>query len=420
MHWKGATSLPATLLAGAAASNVSTVYFPLNLYYGGNHKVSTGMFMPYSNTTVEVVFDQGSDSFWVFGPNSTMNWGCTSLFCEGPCNASVTSYYDYPDSGNATSPEPFIFEDAYGGFTKIVEGNLELNDTMIFTSVAGQQSTIPNVRVSVANFMIQRLGDDGDCIFDGEYDVAIMGIAPYQQGAEWNTTGPSVRQDLLDNGVIDAPVVSMWFDEAPANYNDTFTGGAVFGGVDLSKFTGPLIKIPRLAPDESGIAVGFVVSPPAVSVNGVAMDQTDLDATACLLDSGTRSDTLPVSIAGTDAFFNATGSGWSPEGFLSYFGACDTVPSDLTVDLTFAGAADASETIEIKIPLRNYVRQDPGYEEGYCWLNFDTDGCLLGVPFATAAYFAADDERFELALAQGGVSASGSGPDYDNIVARIP
>jgi hypothetical protein len=216
-----------TALQSTQSKNVSvpTVFLPLNFYFGPNHKISTDIVLPWNNVSIEVVYDQGSENFFVFGPNAVDNWGCTGLFCQGQCNASVTTFYDNEDSPSASEPAPFSFQYIYGGFDKIYRGDTSVNDTLVFNNVGGQSSTISNLRFGLADYLQQRLRDGGMCA-PAPFDLGIMGVAPVQYGPTWNTTGPSVRSDLLEQGVIDAPVQCVWFDEAPSNVTGTYTGGA--------------------------------------------------------------------------------------------------------------------------------------------------------------------------------------------------
>ncbi|KAH8589397.1 aspartic peptidase domain-containing protein [Bisporella sp. PMI_857] len=419
MTIKMPTHLRALLaLASIAVAVADPVYFPLNYRYGGGSKVSTDIVLPWSNSTIEVVFDQGSENFWVFGPDAVMNWGKTCLFCQGQCNTTVTPYYD-PSLSATASTEPFSFFNGYGAYTKIVQGDTSANDTLTFSSTSGQKSNVP-VRVALVDYMQQRLSDGGQCIAAENYDRGILGTAPFQRSSTWNTTGPHVRQDLLESGVISAAVQSMWFDTAPSLINGTFTGGATFGGIDLSKYTGELVKLPLFTNDntQGGASVGYYVAPPTVTVNGTVLDGSELTTRTCLIDSGTQIDDLPISTASLNDFLAAAGLVYSPVGRIAFPGACDDIPRDRTIDLEFAGLEEGKK-VSIKIPLRNYARAD-GMEVGFCTLNIDVGGCLFGAPFATAAFFAADDEAGEVALAQGGVSEIGSGVDYDNVVVRIP
>ncbi|PYI08301.1 acid protease [Aspergillus sclerotiicarbonarius CBS 121057] len=404
-------------LANAAAS-LPIAYFPLNYYNGPEHKISTNLVI--DKTTIEIVYDLGSDTFWTFGPNSTENWGCTSLFCPGPCNASVTDFYNWPESSTASKPDPAEFFASYGAFTKFVSGDMTINDTFAFTSVAGQSSSIPNVEIAVVDYMQQRLGDDGTCD-SGSYDHGILGVAPYQHSASWNTSGPNVRHDLLQQGTIAAPVHCMWFDQAPTDVHGTYTGGAIMGGLDLSKFSGDLVEVPSEPADPSQpetASVGYYVPPPTISVNGtVVSDVAAALGSPCQIDSGTSMDSLPIS--NQTAFQLVTGTVTTPDGTLVWPGSCTSIPADLYLDMEFQGK-NSSQSVTVQVPLRNYARD--GYTVGseYCALSFTLGGCMLASPFSTAAFFAADDDKGTIALAQGGVSKRGSGVDYSQVVQSIP
>ncbi|KAF6808529.1 eukaryotic aspartyl protease [Colletotrichum sojae] len=409
-------SLAIAALANGALAAIPTVSVPLHYYYGGGHKIATNLVNPVSGKEVEVVFDQGSENFWVFGPDAINNWGCTGLFCPGQCNITVDPFYDYPNSPTASKPEPFLAQFAYGAYTKIVQGKQSVNDSFHFASESGLTSTF-DTRVAIADYMQQRLMDGGQCI-PAAYDLGIFGVAPFYRTSEWNTTGPHVRQDLLERGEISAPVQSIWFDEAPAEWNGTFTGNAVFGAIDTSKYTGELVRVPPVKNDRLGASVGYFVAAPTVRVKNVTLDNTDLSSRACMIDSGTQIDDLPISTSALDAFYAAAGLTRNSVGATSWPGSCESVPRNLTIDLEFDGV-DGKKAL-VKIPLRNYIRNYADREPGFCSLNIDTGGCMLGAPFATAAFFAADDAKNEIALAQGGISKKGSTPDEASLSLTIP
>lgn len=403
-----------------AAQTVPTVHIPLNFYSGPNHKVSTNIRTPGSNSTIEVVFDTGSENFFMFGPDSVDNWGSSFIGSRGPCNVSVPagSYYDYPASATASAPVDHPATYVYGGADKIYLGVSTVNDTFDFTSQAASRSeTVADVRVEIVNLLTQRINDP-TCLSAPLYDFGIMGISPYYNQS---TVGPHIRQDLLERGAIGAAVQSMWFDAPPADVMGTYTGSGLFGGIDTSKYTGELVKVANTA--QPG-AIGYYVATPSVSVGGVPLsgNGSSVIDPSCQLDSGTHDDTLPVPSAMEAAFYAATGIVYSPSGYLSYNGSCASIPADKTIDLTFPGAT-AGEQAVVKIPLRAYARiafSAADTAAGYCSLSLSTNGCFLGAPFSTAAFFAADDENAEVALAQGGVSAVGSGVDEASVVQRIP
>lgn len=400
-------------------ATIPTVHFPLNYKYGAANKVATAVSVPWSDTAIDVVYDQGSENFWLMAPNATVNWGCTSLACQGPCNVTETEVYDYTQSSSAVTSE-FGSQYLYGLFDKVVLGDMAVNDTLTFVNVAGVESTIPGIEFALERYLQNRIGYNGTCGAAAPlHDVGILGVSPYQHNANRNTSGPHVRKNLLDRGQIGANVHCIWFDEAPEGVEDTYTGGGLMGGIDTSKYTGPLVKVPYKTPELEAqqTTVGYYVSVPQVSVGNTTFDVAT-DSTSCFLDSGTHIDDLPIPFDATDLFYNATGIVVDPVGYIAWPGSCDSVPSDVTIDLTWTGV-NANETVTVKVPLRNYVRGNLS-PDGYCSLNLSPGGCLLSAPFSTAAFFAADDERNEVALAQGAVSSMGSTPDAASIVERIP
>lgn len=412
--------MKASLLTAAtslAGQSVKTVHTPLNLPYGANRKISTNITIPATNATIEVVYDSGSENFFLFGPGAIDNWGSSAIGTQGPCNASVPAdrYFDYPKSTTATAPVDHPVSYVYGGADKIYLGSATVNDTFELTNIAGQSETVTDVRVQLVDLLTQRINDPQCTIDSMLYDSGIMGISPYYNNASTRVTaGPSIRQDLLERGVIDAPVQCMWFDEAPEDVYGTYTGGGLFGGIDTSKYSGDLVKVATNPP--SGY-VGYFTGVPTVSVGNTTF--TKSSDTYCQLDSGTHDDSIPVTYEEDEEFYNATGLVISPVGYVSWPGKCEDIPADKTVDLTFPGATDG-ESVTIKVPLRAYVRVKYGTEEDYCSLSLSTNGCFLGSPFASASFFAADDENEEIALAQGGVSTSGAAVDESAVVARIP
>ncbi|KAI0537449.1 hypothetical protein GGR58DRAFT_471614 [Xylaria digitata] len=304
-----------------------TVYFPLNFRYGSDQKITTNLFIPGTNKTMPVCFDQGSEDYWLAEPGAVLNWGTERAGVPGPCNTSTAPVYDYSASPDATDPVPFSHFNAYGGGSKNILGDATFEDTMTFTSVAGQRSTIPGVRSALANFINVRLPDpSGQCEVTEDikkYNVGILGIAPYQDTNDHVIQGPHVRQQLLEQGTIKAPVQSMWMDKRPRGIEDTYTGGAIFGGIDLSKFTGPLIKVRPLANRDG--SVGYWVAPPTLSFQGKRINRGDTGVDRCFVDSGTRNDDLPIAYELQDAFFEATGLVQSPTGQTSWPGSfrCD-------------------------------------------------------------------------------------------------
>ncbi|TLD15254.1 hypothetical protein PspLS_10769 [Pyricularia sp. CBS 133598] len=441
-----AANLAAAAAIGAASSSAPpTVVMPLHLTYGDNHKMATSLSVPYSdnNRTIEVVYDLGSPDFFVFGPDSIMNWGCSSLACQGPCNVSVPDdgTYDPSRSKTASALYPFTGSYAYGGgLNKWYRSSFAYNDTLTFVdSETGLSSgPIEGVSVAMPRYLQQRVWErDGSCRAAPVYDYSILGIAPYHPAdPEQNvqpTQGPSFRQHLLEQGKVSAAVQSLWFEKPPAGVKDTYTGVGLQGGIDTSKYEGPLVRITRRT-HADGLPYSFneyYTHAADLSVNGeipIEINHNDraTDMKQCIIDSGAVADGHnPVD---QEAYFNATGLRLNPshpvpyEGHpLSWPGPCDSVPADKFIEYSFKGAREG-ESVKVKVPMRSYVRyQEPADDaRGWCTMAITLNVCGLNSPFLTAAYFAADDERLEMAIAQGAVVEQGTPVDQSKVVLRIP
>ncbi|KAK8102482.1 aspartic peptidase domain-containing protein [Apiospora sp. TS-2023a] len=431
------------LSAGAASAAIPTVHMPLNLKYGADKKVSTQLKLPYSDNTIDVCYDLGSSDFWMFRPNAIQNWGKNCLACQGLCNVTVpdAGVYDPSKSTSATEVGPWDAMYGYGGgLSKGYRTNAVVNDTFTFTNEAGYSTVVPDVQVALAFYLQQRILDPkGECDPVPKYDYSIMGMSPYYTSPDRNienTTGPAFRHNLLKQGLVENTVQSLWFEKAPPKIEDTWTGSGLQGGIDLSKFTGPLVKIPMVpATDISYGAVGYYTYQPNVTFvqdganTAIPVDRSDtVTINECLIDSGATSDGFaPID---QDLFLNVTGLRYNPKRNnpgqpLAWPAPCDTIPTDgekAFLQYSFAALDPAAAPIEINMPLRSYARQqDPvDAEIGWCTMNIYLGSCMLGSPFSTRAFFAADDTRFELALAKGGVAEQGSGVDYTRVVDRIP
>ncbi|KAI1839256.1 hypothetical protein JX266_014533, partial [Neoarthrinium moseri] len=124
-----------------------------------------------------------------------------------------------------------------------------------------------------------------------------------------------------------------------------------------------------------GASVGYFTEMPTVSINGHTLPQTD-SVTYCQLDSGTHDDTIPIAYSENGLFENVTGIVTSPVGYASWNGTCDTIPANITVDLTSPGVVNET-SVTVKIPLHTYARVDYG-EPGYCTMSVGVSGCFLG------------------------------------------
>lgn len=335
----------------------------------------------------------------MYGPNSTIYYGSPYLGEEGPCHLTPTPFYNPVLSSAATGRVDKNRGYAYGGNGKILSSFYSYNDTVGFGDTAIFPS-IENVQVAIVNKTIIKVRAD-ECT-GVDHDNSILGLSEYTEG----TSGPSFRQNLLDQGVIESSTLSMWFDEAPAAANATYRGTALFGAIPKTKYSGSLVQVPKRQPESS---TGYYVDTPVWSTVPVSGGQSrpikPYDDTAhCLLDSGSGQDYLPVD---RDDFLNATGLIMF-ENIVAYNGSCDSIPRDAAVLITFGAAANGTSAT-VKVPLRNWARGNADWlgDATKCGLSMQlsqAQECTLGSPFFSAAFLAVNDEFGQIALAQGGVS----------------
>ncbi|KAF2089590.1 acid protease [Saccharata proteae CBS 121410] len=380
-----------------SASAQGTVSLPLAYKYG---TASTQILTEISlgtpaGTTLDIVADTGSANFWIFGPNATVNYGSTFLGEQGPCNQTAIPYYNNSASTSATDPATFssiIY--SYGGNSKQITVDQSVNDTL-HASFPATTEDIPDVRVAVSEYALYRQGDDGSCT-GITHETGIMGLSPHVNSTE----GPSFRQDLFDTGKIGAEILSMWFERNDGPINATLRGTALFGAVDDTKYTGELVRVPRV-----GSQSAYYVNTPAVVLNGNSV-QLDNETTECLVDSGSLDDTLPYT---NETEFLAKSGLVLSNGYVSYPSPCEDIPADKTIDYTFKGA-EAGEAVTVQIPLRNYARGAGAIfnDTQNCPLQISQgfDSCTLAAAFFTGAFFAVDDAAGSLSLAQGGLPGS--------------
>jgi len=440
MSTRSLLALLGASVAVKATSDVPTVAFPLLMRHEKSSRVTTDVVLPYAS--IPVVYDLGSPDFIMFEDNATMNWGCRYLGCQGQCNVTVASDVSYNPELSTTKSDEIPNNGIYGyggGLAKMYTSDKMLNESFTFSN--GIDSVvIPDIQVALTQYLQQRIADAGSCDpVPTDYSKSIMGISPFVNSTEPgapNAKGPSIRQNLLNAGRISAAVQSLWFDKPPAGNitsGEPWIGTGLLGGIDTSKYTGPLVRIPRTITlynqDQYYVNAPNITFYAGADKPGIFLPNnfdiaSGTDMTQCLIDSGASSESFnPVDF---DAWYNATGIVENPDrtdpgSDLSWPAACDTIPEDAFFEYNFVTATEGTSAI-VRVPLRNYHRYQDATDEsrGWCTLAIYLRGCSLSRTFNTAVFFAADDENSEVAIAQGGVSEIGSGVDHSKVVLRIP
>lgn len=361
---------------------------PLTWKYGGLPKITADIVWgtPGQNSSVETVFDTGSDGFWVAGPDNLAFYGSRYKGDRGPCNETLTPFYDWTVSTTHTPAVDSVISYAYAGNAHIVKTFYTMNDTIGFAQTTYPK--LPNRRVAVSNETLLATGDDTTCA-GYSTDHSILGMGP----------GSDLRRDLLDDGLVSSNTLSTWFDRAPEDLKGTYSGTALVGALPpSSKYSGSLVTV------ESDWTEGnyYATTPafktaPLNNTGATTVIPLEFTPTTCLLDSGSPNLELPISTE----IANITGLTLVPfTSILAYEGSCESIPASATLDFDF-------QNVTISLPYRNLVRGYlDGVEPGYCVLSafLGETGCTLGAPFFSAAVVVLDDAKKEISLAQGGIS----------------
>ncbi|KXJ85670.1 hypothetical protein Micbo1qcDRAFT_169249, partial [Microdochium bolleyi] len=275
--------------------------------------------------------------------------------------------------------------------------NKKINDSFTFSN--GLDSVVvPDVQVALTQYLQQRIADSGTCSpVPNSYSKSIMGISRFVNSTENgapNTQGPSIRHNLLTAGRISAAVQSLWFDKPPTDdvtSDEPWIGTGLLGGIDTSKYTGPLVRIPSTATtflqDQYFTNAANMTFFPGGGKPGIFLpnnfdvNTTGVDMTQCLIDSGAGSESFyPVDF---DAWYTATGIVQNPDratpgSDLAFAGPCSSIPEDAVFEYDFVTARKGEKAV-VRIPLRNYHRyQDPLDEaRGWCTMAIYLRGCSL-------------------------------------------
>lgn len=422
------------LAASATAAPAPPTYqqpsqaIPLHYNYGGYPRIETDVtWGTPAQAYVPTIFDTGSSSFWVYGPKAIINDGSNYHFTQGPCNKTVKNFYNWPASKSHSKPKAEAHGFSYGGNGKLVSSSQVINDTFSFTNT--KWPGLVNNEVALADYTQVAQLDDKCAIPESDFDHSILGLAPVSYPL---TSGPSFRQNLLNQGKVKSSSFSMWFDKAPASAKGVYQGTALFGAVpSKDKYKGELVRMNMNPP--SGSYVGYYVSTPTLTATNIKkpgaaknIPLSDTSVKQCLLDSGTGQDRVPFS---QDELLKVTGliEYQGDAQFIAWNGSCDSIPATAAINYTFAGST-AGKKVTISIPIRSYARgefdQIPGVDtKKVCGLSLSASepgGCTFGAPFFSSLFAVFSDEKKQIALAQGGVSTGAlDGPSGMGAVTTI-
>jgi hypothetical protein len=260
-----------------------------------------------------------------------------------------------------------------------------ISDTLVMGA-----ARIPKMQMGLALAAVDSIGVMGISFTSGE-------TICWEQG-ECDRIVPTVVDQLKAAKYTQRNAYSMYLNDLKSD-----SGSIIFGGIDTSKYTGPLVALP-MQPDGQGNVTDFSVTLTSVSIRTADGKTQQLSApdlaVPALLDSGTFDTELPASIANP---------------IISGMGAVDiqgtaTVPcrytnADATIIFGFGGPGGP----QIAVPMSEMV-VDTGFafSDGSeaCYLGVNAvdlslgGSIILGDTFLRSAYVVYDLENQVIGLAQ--------------------
>lgn len=332
--------IPSNSLAPAKRSIIETLLNKQN-YYAASITVGS------NNQKVTVDLDTGSSDLWVVATGAT---------CQ-PSESYPGSTYCL-SSGTFNHAKSTTAKDTGEEF-HIEYGDLTTSDGEYYTdSVSLGGATVKNVQLGVVS--------------STSVNTGVFGIGPDTLEAA-DTQYKNFPDLLVQQGLISSNYYSLYLDGPTAA-----SGSVIFGGIDSSKYSGSLIKVPVVSKQREEVTLGSIS-------HGDGSNQSA--GFPVLLDSGTTvSYFLPDDAdAFASHFDNLSYSG------LLYTGGCN-VPAG-SVTFNFANGA------KVKVPYSNFLL---GQENGECVYGFGqrTDMAIFGDNFLRYAYLVYDLSNQQISIAQ--------------------
>ncbi|GJC81091.1 candidapepsin-3 [Colletotrichum liriopes] len=303
--------------------------------------------------------DTGSFELWV-NPDCTVLAASDQRFCE------AVGFYD-PARSSTAVPMQTSKTLRYG----IGAANISyVRDSL---ALAGSRSTMQQVQFGVATSSEDQF-------------AGILGIG---SGEGVNTRYKNLIDELAAQGVTRTRAFSLGLGS-----KDEQEGAIIFGGIDTSKFSGPLARLPIVPADQApdGVARYWVdmkslsLTPPSRRTRVYPNSSMPV-----FLDSGATLTLLPEELANmVAADFGSPGV--DANGF--YPVSCNLVGLNGTVDFDFEG-------MKIQVPYREMIRE-LRTTPPTCYLGIvpNSDFTLLGDTFLRSAYAVFDLDTNVAYLAQ--------------------
>ncbi|KAL0931463.1 secreted aspartic proteinase [Colletotrichum truncatum] len=303
--------------------------------------------------------DTGSFELWV-NPDCSLLSTSDQRFCE------AVGFYDTARSSTAVALRT----------TKTLRygiGAANITYVRDNLALAGSQSTMQQVQFGVA-------------LSSEDQFAGILGIGA---GEGVNTRYKNLIDELASQGVTKTKAFSLALGS-----KDDQEGAIIFGGIDTSKFSGPLARLPIIPADQSpdGVARYWVnmnqlsITPPSGRTRYYPNSNMPV-----FLDSGATLTLLPADLANMIAT-DFGSPGLDANGF--YPISCTLVNLNGTMDFDFDG-------MKIKVPYKEMIREVRTTPPA-CYLGIvpNSDFTLLGDTFLRSAYTVFDLDSNVAYLAQ--------------------
>ncbi|CCH40807.1 Aspartic proteinase MKC7 [Wickerhamomyces ciferrii] len=392
---------------------------------------------------VTVLIDTGSSDLWVTGSNNPYcSSGGSSSSSSGSSNSNKFRSLDFlnenvnvtlghrrpiaqkdiGEGGNGGGGSPFQTQSAsasnlasqtqvdssqatidcseYGTFDVESSSTFKSNNTEFYI-VYGDGSfaygtwghddvTVGGTKVSSLSFAVAN--ETNSTV--GVLGIGLEGLETTSSGSSASSgnsyTYPNFPSKLVQDGLINKRVYSLFLDSSDAD-----SGTILFGGVDHSKYSGTLITVPLINTLESR---GFSeILKLEITLSGIGLENDDNQETItttqipALLDSGTTLTYMPSSVISQIASkLNADYSRTSGYYITKCYGS-----NDGYIVYDFQGKL-------IRVPLQDIVLQTSS-SSSQCVLGlFDSgdDSIILGDSFLRSAYVVYNLDDLEISLAQ--------------------
>lgn len=388
---KDVTSTMSNLQRRAGTAE-EALYNAQQLQYIANISIGT----PPQNLSVQL--DTGSSDLWVPYTYSDI---CAQQGC------SLWGSFDYQGSETfqpeADAPD---FRIAYGD-------NSQYGGEYFTDSLSVGEATLGDV---VMALVIESLGVVG---IGPEYSNGVMGIGFDIGESEAELSGDKpylgVVSQLKKSGKIKTRSYSLWLNDV-----DATTGSILFGGVDTSKYTAPLLGLPIVGSNSSDYSKldRLTVEFTSLSLSdkkGVSKLGSDDFVIPALLDSGTTATQLQTDLA--QAMWDSIGAVVDPviDETLPLV-ACDLSTAQASYIFAFGG--DNGPKINVSVSQLVFPLPGVTFKDGTDACSFgiekSPDGTvILGDTFLRSAYVVYDLDNKQIAMAN--TNLNGGSPNIQEI-----